>query len=198
MKQIKKLNFTKNENGNFECPILNKEFTDKTHIIAIGTTGNVYSWEAVEELNIKNKNYKDLLTDVPFTRKDIITIQNPDILPAIPWTEFHHVKEKNKKNSEVIIPSNPTSKIETKNEGGFTCVGFDAADKVPEKESDKKITNPPSDLGYVSIVTNFGRLNIELYVPRAPKTCFNFITLCKSNYYDNTIFHRNIKDFMVF
>ena len=31
--------------------------------------------QAVEQLNIKPKNFKDLLTDEPFTRKDIVTIQ---------------------------------------------------------------------------------------------------------------------------
>lgn len=31
--------------------------------------------QAVEQLNIKTKCYKDLLTDEPFTRKDIITLQ---------------------------------------------------------------------------------------------------------------------------
>ena len=29
----------------------------------------------MEQLNLKPKNFKDLLTDEPFTRKDIITIQ---------------------------------------------------------------------------------------------------------------------------
>jgi hypothetical protein len=37
--------------------------------------GNVYSWDALEELCIKPKNWKDLLTEEPFTRKDIIHLQ---------------------------------------------------------------------------------------------------------------------------
>jgi hypothetical protein len=55
--------------------VLGKVFTEHTHIVAVKATGNVYSWEAVEELNIKAKNWKDLLTDEPFTRKDILHIQ---------------------------------------------------------------------------------------------------------------------------
>lgn len=31
--------------------------------------------QAVEQLNIKTKTFKDLLTDEPFTRKDLITLQ---------------------------------------------------------------------------------------------------------------------------
>lgn len=34
-----------------------------------------FQLQAVEQLNVKPKNFKDLLTDEPFTRKDIITIQ---------------------------------------------------------------------------------------------------------------------------
>lgn len=33
--------------------------------------------QAVEELNIKPKYWKDLLDDTPFTRKDIIHLQDP-------------------------------------------------------------------------------------------------------------------------
>ena len=40
--------------------------------------------QAVEELNIKPKFWKDLLTDEPFTRKDIIHIQDPLNLQACP------------------------------------------------------------------------------------------------------------------
>lgn len=34
-----------------------------------------YGLQAVERLNIKPSFFKDLLTDEPFTRKDIISIQ---------------------------------------------------------------------------------------------------------------------------
>lgn len=33
--------------------------------------------QAIEELNIKQKYWKDLLTDEPFSRKDIIHLQDP-------------------------------------------------------------------------------------------------------------------------
>ncbi|KAF2977362.1 hypothetical protein EK904_006269, partial [Melospiza melodia maxima] len=29
-----------------------------------------------------------------------------------------------------------------------------------------------------------------------PRTCENFIKLCKKNYYDGTIFHRSIRNFV--
>ena len=34
-------------------------------------SGNVYSWDAVEELNVKRKNWTDLMTGEAFTRKDV-------------------------------------------------------------------------------------------------------------------------------
>ncbi|CAO3614222.1 unnamed protein product [Cunninghamella blakesleeana] len=51
--------------------------------------------------------------------------------------------------------------------------------------------------GYVRIVTNFGNLNIELYCDKTPRTCYNFIMLAKTGYYENVIFHRSIKNFMI-
>ncbi|XP_013910992.1 PREDICTED: peptidyl-prolyl cis-trans isomerase-like 2 [Thamnophis sirtalis] len=51
--------------------------------------------------------------------------------------------------------------------------------------------------GYIRLHTNKGDLNLELHCDMTPKTCENFIKLCKKNYYDGTIFHRSIRNFMV-
>ncbi|TKY90211.1 hypothetical protein EX895_000209 [Sporisorium graminicola] len=51
--------------------------------------------------------------------------------------------------------------------------------------------------GYVRLTTNFGPLNLELHCDKAPKTCYNFLQLCKQGKYDDTIFHRNIRGFMI-
>lgn len=48
--------------------------------------------QAVEQLNIKVNNWRDLLTDEEFTRADLITIQNPDDLTKFNISQFHHVK----------------------------------------------------------------------------------------------------------
>ena len=77
LKDLVKLNFHRNTDGEFACPVMGKVFTEHTHIVAVKPTGNVYCWDAVEELNIKARSYKDLITDEPFTRKDIIHIQDP-------------------------------------------------------------------------------------------------------------------------
>ncbi|PKU70639.1 peptidyl-prolyl cis-trans isomerase CYP65 [Dendrobium catenatum] len=87
------LTFHKNSDGEFHCPVLNKVFTEFTHIVAVKTTGNVFSYEAIKELNIKTKNWKELLTDEPFTKDDLITIQNPNALDSKVLMEFDHVKK---------------------------------------------------------------------------------------------------------
>ena len=45
--------------------------------------------------------------------------------------------------------------------------------------------------------TNFGEIVIKLDALNAPVTVENFLNYVKSNHYDNTIFHRVIKDFMI-
>lgn len=45
LKSLIRLHWAKNSDGEYHCPILNKVFTEHTHIVAIKPTGNVYSWE---------------------------------------------------------------------------------------------------------------------------------------------------------
>ena len=99
-KQLLKLKFHKNAEGQYHCPVLFKQFTDKSHIVAIRTTGNVFSYEAVEQLNLKPKNWKELLTDEVFTRQDIVTLQDPSHLSKFNIANFHHVKNDQKIEDE--------------------------------------------------------------------------------------------------
>lgn len=85
------LNMDKDEStGRWQCPVLNRPFTDRTAIVAIrqrsGVSGgmnsneaNVYSREAYRELNVKAKNYLDLISGMKFDPKvDVITLQDPE------------------------------------------------------------------------------------------------------------------------
>jgi len=45
--------------------------------------------------------------------------------------------------------------------------------------------------------TSLGKINIKLFPDVAPKTCENFCKLVEKGYYNNTLFHRVIKNFMV-
>lgn len=58
------------------------------------------------------------------------------------------------------------------------------------------IQEPPTN-GKVMLVTTVGEIDIELWSKEAPKACRNFVQLCMEGYYDGTIFHRIVKDFIV-
>lgn len=49
----------------------------------------------------------------------------------------------------------------------------------------------------ITLETSHGDLKVELFCEHCPKACENFLALCASGYYNNTIFHRNIKGFIV-
>lgn len=44
----------------------------------------------------------------------------------------------------------------------------------------------------LTIITNHGKIKVELYCELVPMACKNFLALCASGFYDNSIFHRNM------
>uniref|UniRef100_A0A8C5FZK3 RING-type E3 ubiquitin transferase n=1 Tax=Gouania willdenowi TaxID=441366 RepID=A0A8C5FZK3_GOUWI len=105
-KSLIKLNIAKNNDGKYHCPVMYNVFTNNSHIVANTVTGNVFSYEAVEQLNIKTKSYKDLLTDEAFTRNDIITLQDPTNLDKFNVSSFFHVQN----NMKVLDPDEEKAK----------------------------------------------------------------------------------------
>lgn len=240
-KSLIKLNFSKNHEGEFHCPIMFKSFTKNSHIVCVATSGNVFSFEAIEQLNLKTRNFKDLINDTPFTRKDIITIQDPNNLEKFNISTFHHVKKKLRieTEEELLEKKNPqrrlkTINIETKEilsqlekdykpkeetveekktadsvnaahySTGAVAAGFTSTTILPVTVHEAAIVDEDEiryervkKKGYVRLLTNFGLLNLELHCDQVPKTCENFIKLCAKGYYNNTRFHRSIRNFMV-
>jgi cyclophilin family peptidyl-prolyl cis-trans isomerase len=49
----------------------------------------------------------------------------------------------------------------------------------------------------VEIQTSQGKITLELNAKRAPKTVENFLQYARSGFYDGTVFHRVIPDFMI-
>ncbi|XP_025254579.1 RING-type E3 ubiquitin-protein ligase PPIL2 isoform X4 [Theropithecus gelada] len=241
-----KLNFAKNSEGKYHCPVLFTVFTNNTHIVAVRTTGNVYAYEAVEQLNIKAKNFRDLLTDEPFSRQDIITLQDPTNLDKFNVSNFYHVKnnmkiidpdeEKAKQDPSYYLKNTNAETRETLQELYKEFKGDEvlaATMKAPEKKKVDKLnaahystgkvsasftstamvpetTHEAAAIdedvlryqfvkkkGYVRLHTNKGDLNLELHCDLTPKTCENFIRLCKKHYYNGTIFHRSIRNFVI-
>lgn len=58
------------------------------------------------------------------------------------------------------------------------------------------VLEPPTK-GKVVLETTHGPIDVELWPKEAPKAVRNFVQLCLEGYYDNTMFHRIIKDFLV-
>ncbi|KAI4557596.1 hypothetical protein MJT46_014275 [Ovis ammon polii x Ovis aries] len=245
-RSLVKLNFAKNSEGKYHCPVLFTVFTNSSHIVAIKTTGNVYAHEAVEQLNIKAKNFRDLLTDEPFCRQDIITLQDPTNLDKFNVSNFFHVKnnmkiidpdeEKAKQDPSYYLKNTNTETRETLQElyrefkgdevlaatmrapvkakadklnaahysTGRVSASFTSTAMVPETtheaaaiDEDELRYQFVKKKGYVRLHTNLGDLNLELHCDLTPKTCENFIRLCKKQYYDGTIFHRSIRNFVI-
>jgi len=134
-KGLTKLNMQKNAHGEYHCPVMYKVFNTSTHIAAIKTTGNVFCYEAIEELNIKAKNYKDLISDEPFTRSDIIVIQDPRNMTKFNLSGFHHVKNSLKVDDEELTRAKTDPKARMKkvnHETRDTLAELERTYKAPE------------------------------------------------------------------
>jgi peptidyl-prolyl cis-trans isomerase B (cyclophilin B) len=67
-------------------------------------------------------------------------------------------------------------------------------ESIPEEEED--INNKEENM-LVTIKTNKGDIELELYEKAAPITVANFLKLIKEDYYNDIKFHRVIGDFMI-
>ncbi|TGZ46907.1 hypothetical protein CRM22_011076 [Opisthorchis felineus] len=238
--ELIKLAFHRNSDGKFHCPVTFKVFNENTHIVAIKVTGNVYCYEAVERLNVKANNYFDLLSSDPFTKEDIITLQDPQNLDKFNISAFYHVQHKEEKNDGNVVvirqlnqetketlaelpkdlkvpdymwSNKPKSDDDQKKRDVFNTATYStgkAAASLTSTVMEPVTKVEPAVLeddvvrykyvtkkGYVSLVTTHGRLNLELHCDLVPKTCENFIRHCASGYYNETIFHRLIRYFII-
>ena len=134
--QLTKLNVHKNSKGEPHCPVMFKVFNNSTHIAAIKNTGNVFSYDAVDELCLKPKNFKDLLTDEPFQRKDIIILQDPQDFSKFNLNTFHHIKNNVKVENDELERAKHDPKARLKK------VNLETKEALAELEK----TYKPSDL----------------------------------------------------
>jgi len=127
-KDLIKLNFTKSEeNGDLVDPVTYKVFTDNTHIVAVrhGTYANVFAWDTVERMNVKAKMWRDLLDDEEFTRKDVITLQDPMAGSGRDLSQFKYLQD-----GEDVPSSKAQQEEEQRKRSG---VNVDALGRMGEK-----------------------------------------------------------------
>lgn len=276
------LHFSKNEaTGQWHDPVSFKAFNDSTHLVAVATTGNVFAHDTVHQLNVKAKYWSDLVSGEAFTRKDILTLQDPNnVSGRKKAADLHHLKEKltlsaAEKDAVNIAATGSAGsllkKLKEQKEGakrekdeagekalakmeaarkesargksdtttasstasssksqlpsaqpklgrstGMTAASLTSSGLDIRTKTDREIISLEDTMydeirkgyrnkkgalvphkGYVRLVTNFGPLNVELHCDRAPRTCYNFLTLCAKGKYTDTIFHRNIPGFMI-
>jgi len=86
---------------------------------------------SLQLLAIKSKTWRDLVDETPFTRKDIITIQDPENLGARDMREYDYVKT-DKKVEEKDLENDPLKGINVEAAGGAGKVLKMIADKVRE------------------------------------------------------------------
>lgn len=55
----------------------------------------------------------------------------------------------------------------------------------------------PEKTYIATLKTSLGDIKVELFPKETPNTVNNFVFLARESFYDNTIFHRIIKDFMI-
>lgn len=220
--QLITLHYSRREgSGQLYDPISFKPFTEHSHIVAIATTGNVFLAESV--LNVG----KDLITDTPFKKSDVITLQNPHGIPpllpqkTVDSNDSKKVKTTSdqsvtQKKSKDPVPWNISPYSNGLPGASLTSTSIDpsvaksGAQLVWDEEElmFEDISNPvkgkgkEKDVGkrraYVRVVTTLGgSLNLELYCEKAPKTCYNFLMLAKKGYYNGCLFHRLVPGFMI-
>ncbi|KAA8623220.1 PpiB Peptidyl-prolyl cis-trans isomerase rotamase - cyclophilin family [Pyrenophora tritici-repentis] len=69
----------------------------------------------------------------------------------------------------------------------------------PSASSSKNSSSGPSSTDATTAIlhTTYGDITIRLFPSAAPKAVLNFITHARNNYYNNVIFHRVIRKFMI-
>jgi peptidyl-prolyl cis-trans isomerase-like protein 2 len=91
------LHMEQNETGQWECPILNKAFTDHVKVVAIRQKSKpqeayVYSFQAYQTLNLKPRNFTDLMTGEAFhPKQDVIVLHDPE-KPQLSLQDFYHIR----------------------------------------------------------------------------------------------------------
>mmetsp|Transcript_19865 Transcript_19865/g.54870 ORF Transcript_19865/g.54870 Transcript_19865/m.54870 type:complete len:554 (+) Transcript_19865:75-1736(+) len=266
------LHFHKNPEGNIHCPVTFKVFTNNSHVAMNAASGHVYSFDAMNELNRKTKNYKDLITSQPFKwPADVVIVQDPDDMMSREVEKFYYIqqgqqddvvknitnrqsevdkaakKEKIRMNASIQNVFDEKERIVQEKAKAIadkeaaegpepSQEKADAANAEPPKErkTNERFTSgevaesftststplrTQNDLrklteeeelqevydavrkkkakAYVRMVTSQGMLNLELHADIVPRTTDNFLRLCEKDYYDNTIFHRLIENFMI-
>ena len=102
IKELVDLNIAKDKNGDFICPVTLKALNSSLKIVAIPETGNVYSNMAYQELNVSMNNYRDLINDKPFEKKNVIVINDPLHKKIVKIFYFQNMEEEKEYMNKLV------------------------------------------------------------------------------------------------
>ena len=91
-----------------------------------------------------------------------------------------------------ILPPGPVKK-HGGDERNISNIQIDSIKNAARNFIPSEVLN--SDI--IIMKTNFGNMKLKFFSNFAPNHCYNFKRLANSGYYDNTLFHRVIKSFMI-
>ncbi|VBB33028.1 unnamed protein product [Acanthocheilonema viteae] len=207
-KELIHLKFDKDSDGNFRCPVTFRVFTPTSHIVAICQTGN--DPNHLEKFNIEQFHHVKL---------DLKTKSEIEAEKKAMEDPKFYIRRMNNETKEILEKLAkkyvPAKKEEIEEEAadelnaahysqGRVAAGLTSTTMEPITHQKAAILDADTvkyarvnKNGYVRIVTNYGAINLELYCKDVPRACENFIKHCKNGYYNNTKFHRIIRNFMM-
>ncbi|BFZ57710.1 cyclophilin peptidyl-prolyl cis-trans isomerase Cyp8 [Savitreella phatthalungensis] len=189
------------QSSEYADPITAKPFNTNTRIVAIATSGNVFARDTIDRLNLQSNHMRDLLTDEPFTKADILTLQDHTLASVSSGTK----RKRDEQSVPEIEPSasRPCAEIAQEprklsaystgrtaasltSTGAGVSTGIDRAVMTEEEYllSDSPRYTRVKTVGLATIETSIGTLDIELFPEHAPRAVWNFITLANANYFD--------------
>jgi peptidyl-prolyl cis-trans isomerase-like protein 2 len=186
VKALVKLNFYKSASGDYHCPITFKVFNQHSHIVAIKSTGNVYSNEAIQTLILDAKNFKDLITDQVITRSDFITLQDPNSDQDKNISEFYYYKHDLKVKNEVKDEEKRSVAYKLNAQGTTSKILKELSLKRVESTKKKDMTNAEK-----ALTSNYstGRMAASLTATTMnPVTQIEIAKIDEADYKSNTNF----------
>lgn len=192
--ELIKLKLSKNPEGKYVDPVTLKEFQTLSQAVLIQPSGRVYFEETIRENNIKQRFWRDLVSDEEFKRADIIKLTGG----AGVKSSGKRTADDNNKLQKPKLAQGTVKKAATTLTS--TAVDSPAGPTTQEREIELERQLKPkrfTGTGIASIDTDLGRLNVELYPKYSPKAVYNFVRLAQQGFFDGVTFHRNIKHFMI-
>ena len=191
MDDLVPLNFATQPNGIKYDQLTGKDLNPNDKIVAVRTSGNVYTYESLYYFNLKPKVYIDTISQTPFTPEDVVTIHDPKNirkLPQSPLVVLRTVKKLSEtvKNARAFIESHNFQQGQdvTKETGWYLARPTPESLKLATEFKSKRsfFRNKP----HVVLQTVLGPIIIELDVGESTLGSINFLGYIFKGAYNHT------------